>query len=292
MPGKTIKEPCCICGKTKADGVKLGRFNMKVYCTKHLEDMRRYGKIMPYKTVLTSCCVCGNPARSTFPSDGKQYCRKHYMQMYHHGHLLDRTKYDKNTFIDHPEENYTEIITYDKDFNEAYKCKIDLDKKDLVSKYKVYVKGPAHKKYATISYNGYKLNLHRFLLGITTLGYNLSETVDHINGDSLDNRLCNLRICTQKENMQNIRKANKIVGVGWLKYNKKWTARIMSNYKTIHIGNYDTYEEAVLARLKKEQELCGEYGPNKDLYYIINHSCPIEEIQKVMQTLKISNHEV
>mgnify|MGYP006927694873 CR=1 FL=1 len=36
MPGKTITEPCCICGKTKADGVKFGRFNDNVYCLKHL----------------------------------------------------------------------------------------------------------------------------------------------------------------------------------------------------------------------------------------------------------------
>lgn len=282
MPGKTIHEPCCICGKTKEEGFRLGRFKGKVYCSKHLDDMRRFGEIRPPKTVLTKCCVCGKPARSTYPKDGNQYCRKHYMQMYHHGHLLERTIYDRNIFIDHPEENYTEIVTYDKDFNESYHCIIDLDKKPLVENYKVYVKGHGNKLYATISYNKRKLFLHRFLMGYKTTDYKLEETIDHINGDSLDNRLCNLRICSQKDNMKNIQKTYKFIGVGWLKYNHKWNARIMSNYQSIHIGNYETYEEAVLARLKKEQELCGEYGPNKNLYYIINHSSPIEEIRRVL----------
>ena len=73
-----------------------------------------------------------------------------------------------------------------------------------------------------------------------------------------------------------------MVGVGWLKYNKKWTARIMVNYKGIHLGNFNTYEEAVLARLRKEQEICGEYGPNKDLFYVLSHPSPIEELHRVL----------
>lgn len=83
--------------------------------------------------------------------------------------------------------------------------------------------------------------------------------------------------------MQNIRKRNKITGVEkGPNNNGKWVARIMSNYQSIHIGTFDTYEEAVIARLTKEQELCGEYGPNKDLYYIISHSSPIEELKRVL----------
>lgn len=65
-----------------------------------------------------------------------------------------------------------------------------------------------------------------------------------------------LRVCTQKENSYNNRgtKLNKKVkGVSWLKVNKKWTARIIHNYKTIHLGNYFTYAEAVLARVKKNK---------------------------------------
>ncbi len=56
----------------------------------------------------------------------------------------------------------------------------------------------------------------------------------------------------------------------------------MSNYKSIHLGTFETYEEAVLARLIKERELCGEFGPNKDFYYIISHPSPIQELKRVL----------
>jgi hypothetical protein len=283
MPGKTIHEPCCICGKTKEEGFKLGRFEGKVYCTKHLEDMKKFGKIRPsYRNILTTCCICKEPSRSTW-KDGKQYCQRHYMQLYNNGHLLNRTIFDKNEYIDHPEEGYTECITYNKDFNESYRVILDLDKKDLLKNYKIYVRSREDKKYAMITYNGKKLFVHRFLMGITHTDYVLSVTIDHINGNGLDNRISNLRVCSQKDNMKNIRKDYKFVGVSWLKTTHKWTARIMSNYKTLHLGNYNTYEEAILARLRKEQELCGEFGPNKELYYIINHPSPIEEIKKALE---------
>ena len=206
--------------------------------------------------------------------------------MYHHGHILKRTIYDKNTYIDHPDEGYTECITYDKDFHEREHVIIDFDKKEEVSKYKIYVRINGNKRYAVLTYKGRKIFLHRFLLGIYHNDYKLENTVDHINGDSLDNRIANLRICSQTDNSKNNRGKHAVVGVGWLKVNKKWTARIMSNYKGIHLGNFNTYEEAVLARLKKEKEICGEYGPNRDLYYIVGHPSPIEEIKKVVSEME------
>ena len=73
MPGLTIKEPCCVCGRTKEEGYKLQRFEGKVYCIKHLHDMIRYGKVRPfYRNILTTCCICGKKARSKW-KDGKQY---------------------------------------------------------------------------------------------------------------------------------------------------------------------------------------------------------------------------
>lgn len=53
--------------------------------------------------------------------------------------------------------------------------------------------------------------------------------------------------------------------------NGKWVARIMHNYQTINLGNYDNEQDAIIARLTKELELCGDYGPNKDLYHLLGH---------------------
>ena len=119
-------------------------------------------------------------------------------------------------------------------------------------------------------------------MGLTEEKFSIDRVVDHINGDSLDNRVSNLRICTHAENAQNCRTSTKVVGVGWLKYSRKWTARIMINYKGIHLGNFNSYEEAVLARLQKEFEVCGEYGPNRDLFYVLSHPSPIEELKRVL----------
>jgi hypothetical protein len=51
--------------------------------------------------------------------------------------------------------------------------------------------------------------------------------VDHINGDPLDNRRSNLRICTRQENLRNRRITHgrsKYKGVRW--YQGRWTASI------------------------------------------------------------------
>lgn len=101
-------------------------------------------------------------------------------------------------------------------------------------------------------------------------------------GDSLDNRKSNLRVCSHRENMKNIRKKDKVIGVS-IKKDGRYTSRIMNNYKTLNLGIFETYEEAVLARITKEYELCGEYGPNKDLFYVLNLPYPLEELSKIFQ---------
>lgn len=75
--------------------------------------------------------------------------------------------------------------------------------------------------------------------------------VDHINGIKTDNRRCNLRIVTSKENQYNRRDAR---GYIWHKVNKKWMAYICVDYKFINLGYYDTEEEAKIARENGKQK--------------------------------------
>ena len=75
--------------------------------------------------------------------------------------------------------------------------------------------------------------------------------VDHINGNLLDNRRCNLRICTHGENMRN-RKLQKnnttgYRGVTMVHPSKRYTAQIYEKRRKIHIGTYDTPEDAARA---------------------------------------------
>ena len=86
----------------------------------------------------------------------------------------------------------------------------------------------------------FRPKLHRFLLDAPD-----SLMVDHINHDTLDNRLCNLRLVTNKENQWNSRA--KHTGVCWHKRDKCWQARLKVDGKLKHIGNFKDRNAALIA---------------------------------------------
>ena len=66
---------------------------------------------------------------------------------------------------------------------------------------------------------------------------------DHINGDQLDNRFENLRICTKSENGMNrgamANNTSGFKGVSWINKYKKYRAHISVSKKNIHLGYFD-----------------------------------------------------
>lgn len=74
---------------------------------------------------------------------------------------------------------------------------------------------------------------------------------DHINRDTLDNRRCNLRVCTTRQNMMNRRKrantSSRYIGVSFFKQYGRWESRIRVDGKYKFLGYFDTEEEAALA---------------------------------------------
>lgn len=81
--------------------------------------------------------------------------------------------------------------------------------------------------------------------------------VDHINGNSLDNRKENLRIATHRENAQNQKKhrSGKLVGCSYDKQKKKWRAAIRVNGPQKILGCFKTEYEAHQAYMKAYNEL-------------------------------------
>lgn len=76
--------------------------------------------------------------------------------------------------------------------------------------------------------------------------------IDHKNRNGLDNRRENLRFATKAENARNnSRRPNSTssvyTGVSWRKHAKRWSAKIAYAGKSIHLGYYDTEEEAGMA---------------------------------------------
>lgn len=80
--------------------------------------------------------------------------------------------------------------------------------------------------------------------------------IDHINGDSFDNRIDNLRLITRAENSKNkkvaINNTSGHVGVLLCKKSNKWRAFINSNGNQIHVGTYEDKAKAVEARKQAE----------------------------------------
>lgn len=83
---------------------------------------------------------------------------------------------------------------------------------------------------------------HRLVMDVPD-GY----IVDHINGDRLDNRKCNLRICKPADNSHNMKmfSTNSSGHTGVYKTkNGKYGAVIVFNYNSIRLGVFDDYESA------------------------------------------------
>jgi len=76
-----------------------------------------------------------------------------------------------------------------------------------------------------------------------------NNTIDHINIDSLDNRISNLRIANMTEQSNNRKYVINQKGYSWNKQNKNWVARIKINGKQTHIGSFMTEQEARQAYL-------------------------------------------
>lgn len=105
---------------------------------------------------------------------------------------------------------------------------------------------------------GGQVKMHRAILGARP-----GLVVDHINGNTLDNRRCNLRLCTHAENMRN-RRPHKNNAVGFkgvnLHANGSYVARIRADGRNVRLGTFACPVEAARAYDAAARRFHGEFA--------------------------------
>jgi hypothetical protein len=106
--------------------------------------------------------------------------------------------------------------------------------------------------------------MHRLIMG---LARGDRREVDHINGNTLDNRRHNLRICDHRENVRNRRlgrdNTSGYKGVTFSKGKGKWQAQIAFDGRRRHLGYFSDPQIAHAAYCASARELHGEFARAK-----------------------------
>ena len=144
--------------------------------------------------------------------------------------------------------------------NKGQEFYFDIEDYDKVKQYYWFV----HDGYIRAFYkNENGKNVFIFLHNLVMDNLDKTMEVDHIYGNREDNRKNNLRKCVHIDNSKNtgLRTNNKsgVKGVHYSNKDNKWKAYITYNKERIHLGTFDTFEEAIEIRKQKEEELFGEF---------------------------------
>lgn len=171
------------------------------------------------------------------------YCRKHKSQIYKYGKLRPDLDIDRRTF-----SRIKGAVAY-VPISRGFEVLVDAADLGLVNRYKWTA--DVRKKKSSTSVYAFRTNeektteyLHRYIMGAK----DSDLTVDHINGNTLDNRRSNLRVVSYSSNCQNRPKilgcASQYIGVSFLR--NKWRSRIRFNCKEFHLGTFDNEEDAAI----------------------------------------------
>ena len=116
--------------------------------------------------------------------------------------------------------------------------------------------------YKRVCFMGKQYRAHRVAWALH-YGQEPVDQIDHINGNRIDNRICNLRLATNTENSRNsgLAKNNTsgVTGITWHKQCNKWVAQITVNRKNHNLGLYVDKDEAIKVRKEAEKIHFGQF---------------------------------
>lgn len=106
---------------------------------------------------------------------------------------------------------------------------------------------------------GRKVKLHRLIMNAPD-----HLEVDHINGNRLDNRKTNLRLCTREQNQRNVginsTNTSGYKGVSWCKPRNGWRVRIKIHGKEIQLGLFSDKIKAAIVYNEAAKKYFGEFA--------------------------------
>ena len=109
--------------------------------------------------------------------------------------------------------------------------------------------------YRSVHLNGFQIRSHRLVWAWVTGTDPDQVQIDHKDQNKVNNRIWNLRLCTDTQNRANI------LGMkGWCRANGRYKARLIHNGKAMYLGTYDTPEEAHAAYLSARKRLHGSFA--------------------------------
>lgn len=204
-----------------------------------------------------NCSICGSTKIAKRNKDfGDVLCGKHAHQWKRHGKFFKRTIYDKNDIIVCGKKS--KLILRNKLCKKLAEVIFDTNDIDKVRKYKWWLSDTGY----AMSGGGYKKTHHiRFARFVLNAKHGIE--VDHINGNKLDNRRCNLRIVNHQQNSLNKKSVGvyKYVGEKCVRFRAYVGFKFegMKRKKSIYLGSFKKLSSARKARLNAEKKYFGEF---------------------------------
>lgn len=212
-----------------------------------------------------NCDVCNREIKKVHRLGGYKLCSKHMHQLFSFGEFKDncpRTIRDLNAY-----RIEGDITIFDL-YSSPSSIKIGefiIDTDELVKiKYHKWRKSHDH-VITGLPAQGTQRELSWVILNLDNRDEaNKNIVVDHINGNAMDNRKSNLRICTQPENVINksfmSNNTSGFIGVSYRSNRDRWDPEIRIHNARCHLGYTKTIEEAVYKRWYAEQLVFEEFA--------------------------------
>ena len=241
------------------------------------------------------CCdICGVSSLEKPVIFSRKYnkllCGKHKWELDKYGEIKNPTPYnrfDKNRYRIEDDVVYMDI--YDKFQNKIAEAIFDKKYLNDITERKWRLCYKRKKQYPYVSTKATPEEgtahtpMHRFVAKLSGLNINGFE-IDHINGNTLDNRLCNLRLATRHEQVSNIapKKMNKY-GIRGISYDKRYNKYVIDfgiDGERYYFKPTKALEEAVYTRYIAEKYFFDDAAISRHLPEMQPYIDKLSESQK------------